>query len=228
MSTEDVILDIRGLNKSFTAKRAGKTYQIRAVSDVDLAFRRGEVLGIVGESGCGNPMAAKLLATANSRSSTPAVSTNIDGSMIGEASQKAMTAESGTPIASSAAISGITPQEQKGDTPRALQRMIIRSASRKLAIERFPRDAQFRCHLLPAAFLRQSVPFSEPRVETVRNPCQRTDLRPEPRRLNAAGQQRGPACRQCGITGQRRQEALLWQTCDHAFLSGDSIAVIPG
>jgi len=39
--------------------------------------------------------------------------------MIGEASQKAMTAESGTPIASSAAISGMTPQEQKGDNPTA-------------------------------------------------------------------------------------------------------------
>ena len=39
--------------------------------------------------------------------------------MIGEASQKAITAESGTPIANRAAISGITPQEQKGEMPPA-------------------------------------------------------------------------------------------------------------
>ncbi len=45
------------------------------------------------------------------------VTTNIDGSMIGEASQNAITAGNGTPIASSAAISGITPHEQNGDRP---------------------------------------------------------------------------------------------------------------
>ena len=36
--------------------------------------------------------------------------------MTGEASQNAITAGSGTPIASRAAISGITPQEQNGDS----------------------------------------------------------------------------------------------------------------
>ena len=61
MSAGDVILDIRGLNKSFTAKRAGKTYQIRAVSDVDLTVRRGEVLGIVGESGCGKTTVGRAI-----------------------------------------------------------------------------------------------------------------------------------------------------------------------
>lgn len=39
--------------------------------------------------------------------------------MIGDASQNAMTAERGTPIASSAAINGMTPQEQNGDNPPA-------------------------------------------------------------------------------------------------------------
>ena len=37
--------------------------------------------------------------------------------MTGEASQKAMTADNGTPMARRAAMSGITPQEQKGDSP---------------------------------------------------------------------------------------------------------------
>ena len=36
--------------------------------------------------------------------------------MIGEASQKAMTGASGTPMVKSAAMIGITPHEQKGDS----------------------------------------------------------------------------------------------------------------
>ena len=66
-----------------------------------------------------SPIAAKVLASANSKPSTPVVSTNIDGSITGEASQNAITADRGTPIASSAAMSGITPQEQNGESPPA-------------------------------------------------------------------------------------------------------------
>jgi hypothetical protein len=61
-------------------------------------------------------MAASVLATAKCSPSTPEVRTNIAGSMTGEASQNAMTGPSGTPMASSAAISGMTPQEQNGDS----------------------------------------------------------------------------------------------------------------
>ena len=75
-----------------------------------------------------SPTAAMVLATANSTPRTPVVNTNIDGSMTGEASQKAMTADRGTPIASSAAIKGITPHEQKGDTPPASAAMAIITA----------------------------------------------------------------------------------------------------
>ncbi len=59
--------------------------------------------------------AASVLAIANGVPSTAAVRTNMDGSISGEASQKAITGASGTPMASRAAISGITPHEQKGD-----------------------------------------------------------------------------------------------------------------
>ena len=75
-----------------------------------------------------NKPTAMVLAMANSRPSTPVVSTNIEGSMTGDASQKAMTAESGTPITKSAAISGITPQEQKGDKPPAAAAIRIMTA----------------------------------------------------------------------------------------------------
>ncbi len=41
---------------------------------------------------------------------------NIDGSISGEDSQNAITAASGTPDASRAAITGMTPHEQNGDS----------------------------------------------------------------------------------------------------------------
>ena len=49
----DTILALNNLRKTFTARRGGKSYEIKAVNDVSLDVRRGEVLGIVGETGCG-------------------------------------------------------------------------------------------------------------------------------------------------------------------------------
>jgi peptide/nickel transport system ATP-binding protein/oligopeptide transport system ATP-binding protein len=53
MTEHDTILELRNLRKSFTARRGGKNYEVKAVNDVSLDVRRGEVLGIVGETGCG-------------------------------------------------------------------------------------------------------------------------------------------------------------------------------
>ena len=48
--------------------------------------------------------------------------------MIGEAIQNAITGARGTPAPSNAAISGITPQEQKGDTaPTKAARIVART-----------------------------------------------------------------------------------------------------
>jgi len=47
------LLDVRGLSTGYTVKRAGRTIQVHAVDDVSFTLERGEVLGIVGESGCG-------------------------------------------------------------------------------------------------------------------------------------------------------------------------------
>jgi peptide/nickel transport system ATP-binding protein len=48
-SSSEPLLEVRGLKTSFYT-RAGA---VRAVTGVDLTVRRGEVLGLVGESGCG-------------------------------------------------------------------------------------------------------------------------------------------------------------------------------
>ncbi|MHC2864569.1 ABC-type oligopeptide transport system ATPase subunit [Bradyrhizobium diazoefficiens] len=49
----NAVLDIRDLRVSFSVRRAGRKYQVRAVDGVSLSLAEGEVLGIVGESGCG-------------------------------------------------------------------------------------------------------------------------------------------------------------------------------
>jgi oligopeptide transport system ATP-binding protein len=66
MADEDVLLDVRGLKVHFpiekgiiARKRVG---WVRAVDGVDFAVRRGEALGLVGESGCGKSTTAMAVA----------------------------------------------------------------------------------------------------------------------------------------------------------------------
>ena len=51
--TGNAVLDIKDLKVSFKVRRSGRKYQVRAVDGVSLSLAEGEVLGIVGESGCG-------------------------------------------------------------------------------------------------------------------------------------------------------------------------------
>jgi ABC-type oligopeptide transport system ATPase subunit len=60
----DPIIEVEHLTKHFSAasgvfsRSAGV---VHAVEDVTLAVRRGETLGIVGESGCGKSTTARLM-----------------------------------------------------------------------------------------------------------------------------------------------------------------------
>ncbi|MDO4866373.1 MAG: ABC transporter ATP-binding protein [Clostridia bacterium] len=56
---DDALLELRGLSKTFDM---GKGEHLRAVRDVSLTVRRGESLGIVGESGCGKSTIARMVA----------------------------------------------------------------------------------------------------------------------------------------------------------------------
>jgi oligopeptide/dipeptide ABC transporter ATP-binding protein len=51
--TQSPLLEVRGLSTDYTLKRGGRAVRIHAVKDVSFALGKGEVLGIVGESGCG-------------------------------------------------------------------------------------------------------------------------------------------------------------------------------
>lgn len=55
--TNDIVLDVRDLHTHFFLRRG----VIKAVDGVSFALRRGEVLGLVGESGCGKSVTALSL-----------------------------------------------------------------------------------------------------------------------------------------------------------------------
>jgi peptide/nickel transport system ATP-binding protein/oligopeptide transport system ATP-binding protein len=61
----DVLIEARGLAKQFPVRSGAfgvsKSAVLRAVDGVDLAIRRGETLGLVGESGCGKSTTGRLL-----------------------------------------------------------------------------------------------------------------------------------------------------------------------
>ncbi|MDX7950837.1 ABC transporter ATP-binding protein [Lichenihabitans sp. Uapishka_5] len=57
-----VLLDARNLSKRYPVRHGGRTGQLHAVDDVDLAIAEGECVGLVGESGCGKSTIARLAA----------------------------------------------------------------------------------------------------------------------------------------------------------------------
>lgn len=60
------LLEVEHLCKSFTLRKGGlfggrQSHRVLAVDDVSFSIRRGECLGLVGESGCGKTTASKLI-----------------------------------------------------------------------------------------------------------------------------------------------------------------------
>jgi peptide/nickel transport system ATP-binding protein len=57
------LLEVRSLSKHFAVRGGfiGKAGVVRAVDDVNFSVNKGEVLGIVGESGCGKSTTARLI-----------------------------------------------------------------------------------------------------------------------------------------------------------------------
>ncbi|MFO1089770.1 MAG: ABC transporter ATP-binding protein [Hyphomicrobiales bacterium] len=60
------LIEVKGLSKSYTTRKtgwfgAGDATTVKAVDDVSFDIRRGECLGLVGESGCGKTTVSKIL-----------------------------------------------------------------------------------------------------------------------------------------------------------------------
>src|SRR5687767_8833923 len=62
--TDDVLLDVKGLKKHFPIHRGflrRVVGQVKAVDGINFYIKKGETLGLVGESGCGKSTAGRTI-----------------------------------------------------------------------------------------------------------------------------------------------------------------------
>lgn len=94
-TAEAPVLEVRGLTVGFT----GEGGHVSAVDHVDLTLGRGEIVGIVGESGCGKSVTAMSLAGLLPRSATVSGSVRLQGEELVGASPARLRAARGKEIA---------------------------------------------------------------------------------------------------------------------------------
>ena len=60
---KDIILEVKDLCKYFPAKKGlfGRKSYVKAVDRVSFSIKRGETLGLVGESGCGKTTTGRTI-----------------------------------------------------------------------------------------------------------------------------------------------------------------------
>ena len=64
MTAEDILLEVKNLKKYFPVRKGvfrRIVGQVKAVDDIDLYIKKGETLGLVGESGCGKTTTGRAI-----------------------------------------------------------------------------------------------------------------------------------------------------------------------
>ena len=60
---EDLVIEAKGLRKTFISKEKGERKEIEAVKGIDLAVKKGEIFGFLGPNGAGKSTTQKMLCT---------------------------------------------------------------------------------------------------------------------------------------------------------------------
>jgi ABC-2 type transport system ATP-binding protein len=60
---EDLVIETRGLKKTFVSKEKGRKKEVEAVKGIDLNVEKGEIFGFLGPNGAGKSTTQKLLST---------------------------------------------------------------------------------------------------------------------------------------------------------------------
>ena len=61
--TSNIVIETRGLKKTFISKQRGGKKEVEAVRGIDLAVKKGEIFGFLGPNGAGKSTTQKMLAT---------------------------------------------------------------------------------------------------------------------------------------------------------------------
>ncbi len=61
--TGDLVIETKGLRKTFTSKEKGGKKEVEAVKSIDLTVRKGEIFGFLGPNGAGKSTTQKMLST---------------------------------------------------------------------------------------------------------------------------------------------------------------------
>lgn len=60
---EDIVIETKGLRKTFISKERGGKKEVEAVKGIDLTVKKGEIFGFLGPNGAGKSTTQKMLST---------------------------------------------------------------------------------------------------------------------------------------------------------------------
>jgi peptide/nickel transport system ATP-binding protein len=83
LKSAPVLLEARNVVKEFPIRGAPREQRVQAVTDVSFEIRRGETVGLVGETGCGKSTLARCVTRLHELTSGTVIFDGLDISMLG-------------------------------------------------------------------------------------------------------------------------------------------------